>query len=170
MKIIQTLDIENNCSGIYCTDLNQFKLDGFQHLLKDCEYTWKHSQIIDEEKVKFLFIYTRGEDLEKYSKDQPTFIACRERLEAHARAAKLAKIDLENDCFFNLLPKHQLVKWFMLRQHALNDLLRQETTPTDYEILHKAHVLTETIARQSCHFRGKTGKVQYIIFGSVTGR
>lgn len=150
--------------------MNQFKLENFEESLSDCQYTWSYSPIINEEEVKFLIIYAKDKGLSFYSKDVDTFKKCKRNLESHAKAAKLAKVDLEGECFFNLVPEHQLVKWFSVRQKALSNLLKQEPKPTDYDILHKAHVLTETISKQKCNFKGENRRVQYNIFGSVTGR
>ena len=50
-------------------------------------------------------------------------------MESHKKAAITAKVSLEDECFFDLLPKHQLLKWFKLRQQALENLHKQYSTP-----------------------------------------
>lgn len=86
------------------------------------------------------------------------------------KAALTAKVSLEEECFFNLLPEHCLSKWFHIRQQALENLCKMTTKEADYDILHKAHVLTTNIAQQNITFGTKTGRVLYNIFGSATGR
>ena len=42
--------------------------------------------------------------------------------------------------------------------------------PKDYDIPYKAHVLTSKISRQNINYDNKKSRVDYNIFGSVTGR
>ena len=91
-------------------------------------------------------------------------------MESHQRAAITAKVSLKDECFFDLIPEHQLTRWFCIRQQALDNLYKATKKDTDYEILHKAHVLTTNISQQDISFGTKLGRVLYNIFGSATGR
>lgn len=167
-KIIQVLDIYKNCKGIYADD--RFVLEPSESILSNFSLTWKHSQILDDEKYKYLYLLTSGKPLGEYSSQPDTFRECQKRLEAHRNAASIAKVSLEEECFFDVIPKHQLCKWFELRQQALSRLSEEYKFGDDYDILHKAHVLTSTISRQDIKFGNSTGRVVYDIFGSATGR
>ena len=57
-----------------------------------------------------------------------------------------------------------------MREQALHSLHKATKREDDYDILHKAHVLTSEIAHQDVIFEGKKGRVLYNIFGSATGR
>ena len=166
--ILQTLDIKDNCTGIFHN--NEFLLEDFENVLDQYSFAWKHSPMLDDEKYKYLFLLVKEEDLSSFSLDPELFIAYRKKLEAHQRAAVTAKVSLQDTCFFDLLPKHQLQKWFEVRSSALHNLQKAMTFEQDYDILHKAHVLVTNIAKQDISFGQKTGRVLYDIFGSATGR
>jgi hypothetical protein len=166
--ILQTLDIKDNCKGIF--HKNQFIFNPGQDLMDEYDLCWKHSPILDDEKFEYLHLRLRGDDLSPHSPDADLYGEYMTRLSSHAKAATTAKIDLTEECFFDLLPEHQLTKWFKMREQALYSLHKTTKREDDYDILHKAHVLTSEIAHQDLIFEGKKGRVQYDIFGSATGR
>lgn len=166
--ILQTLDIENNCKGIYHKGCFEFKK--FENIIKENSIAWKHSKILEGHEYEYLFLRLKDEDLSRYSSNPDLFFTYRNKMKAHQKAALSAKVSLEEECFFDLLPEHQMLKWFSIRQQALESLYRNTKKDTDYEILHKAHVLTTLIGQQDLQFGEKKGKVIYDIFGSATGR
>ena len=166
--ILQTLDIKDNCKGIFHS--NDFLLEETEGVISNYSVAWKHSSMLDDERFRYLFLSLKDEDLSSYSRDPELFNVYKKKMEAHQKAAMTAKISLEEECFFDILPKHQLVRWFQIRQQALENLNKVTKKESDYDILHKIHVLTTTIAQQNITFGTKTGRVLYNIFGSATGR
>ena len=166
--ILQTLDIKDNCKGIF--HQGSFILDGAKELASKYSTAWKHSPILDDEKYRYLYLSLKDNDLSSYSHDVELFLTYEKKMQAHQKAAVSEKVSLEEECFFDLLPEHQLTRWFSLRQQALEVLHKATEKEDDYDILHKAHVLTSEIGRQDLMFEGKKGRVQYNIFGSATGR
>ena len=126
--------------------------------------------MLDDEKFRYLYLSLKDEDLSAYCRDPELFLTYKRKMESHQKAALTAKVSLESECFFDLLPQHQLLKWFQIRQQALEALNRVSKKEDDYDILHKIHVLTANIAQQDIQFGTKTGRVLYNIFGSATGR
>ena len=118
----------------------------------------------------FLYLFLRNENLQDFCIDPQKYSSLKSMLKAQSKAALTAKVNLDSECFFDLLPEHQLNSWFSIRSTALTKLREQWARPTDYDILHKAHILTTEIGRQDLMFEGKKGRVQYNIFGSATGR
>ena len=45
-KVIQTLDIENNCTGIFSGD--KFFFDDLDQFVKQAQFAWCHSNILDD--------------------------------------------------------------------------------------------------------------------------
>ena len=166
--ILQTLDIKNNCKGIF--HKGQFFLEKYEDIIKNSTVSWKHSEVLNDEQYRYLYLSLKSEDLSTYSHDPELFSTYKRKMESHQKAAITAKVSLEKECFFDLIPEHQLVRWFHLRQQALENLCEKTEKTDDYDILHKAHVLTTTIARQDISFENKVGRVLYNIFGSATGR
>ena len=166
--ILQTLDIKDNCKGIFHKDA--FLLEDVQSAISNYSVAWKHSSLLDDEKFRYLYLSLKSEDLSDYCHDPCVFSTYRKKLAAQQKAAIAAKISLQEECFFDLLPEHQLVRWFQLRQQALENLHKVSKMDDDYDILHKIHVLTTNIAQQDIQFGKKKGRVLYNIFGAATGR
>jgi hypothetical protein len=166
--ILQTLDIKNNCNGVYYG--GRFEFEGFEPALRNHSVAWKHSRALEDYDYEYLFLRLRDDDLSSYSPDPELFFVYRDKMLAHQKAALSAKVSLEEECFFDLLPEHQMSKWFSIRQEALEALYKNTDKREDYEILRKIHVLTTMISQQDIQFGTKKGKVNYDIFGSATGR
>ena len=166
--ILQTLDIKDNCRGIF--HRGAFLFDNVEETANRYFLAWKHSPLLDDENFRYLYLSLKDDDLSPYCHDPELFLIYKRKLEAHQKAATTAKVSLEEECFFDLLPEHQLTRWFRIRQQALENLYGMTKKEDDYDILHKAHVLTTNIAHQDINFGDKKGRVLYNIFGSATGR
>jgi len=166
--ILQTLDIKDNCKGIF--HRGAFLFEGAEETANRYFLAWKHSPMLEDENFRYLFLSLKDDDLSTYSIDPELYEEYKKKMLAQGKAAATAKIDLTEECFFDLLPEHQLTKWFKMREQALHSLHKSTKREDDYDILHKAHVLTAEVGRQDLMFEGKKGRVQYNIFGSATGR
>ncbi len=166
--ILQTLDIRNNCKGIFHN--GKFVLEEVENIINNYSVAWKHSPMLNDENFCYLYLSVKDEDLSIFSQDPDLFETYKNKMQAHKKAAVSAKVSLDEECFFDLLPEHQLTKWFMIRQQALENVHKTSRKSSDYDILHKAHVLTTNIAQQDITFGSKVGRVIYNIFGSATGR
>ncbi len=166
--ILQTLDIKDNCVGIF--DKSLFLFNKYDEIIKNYSYSWKHSPILNDEKYKYLFLYLKGEDLSPYSYDSEMYEEYVLKMESHAKAAKTSKIELDDMCFFDIIPEKQLIRWFTIRRQCMDNLLDTATKPSDYDILHKAHVLATEISHNKRIYGNKISRIKYNIFGSATGR
>ena len=139
-------------------------------MMNSFSLAWKHSPYLNEEKIKYLFLYLKDEDLTGFSPDPEALLLSEKIIEANKKACEIAKVDLSEDCFFDAIPEAHLTKWLTQRENAMHQLYKKAKKPTDYDILHKSHVLTSNIAQQDVLFGQKLGRVLYNIFGSATGR
>ena len=167
-QIIQTLDTQQRCSGVYVDD--KFYKEPSSEYLNGFHLAWRHSPLLDDLKYEYMFVLLRGSDLSEYSPDKSRYQACKRLMEAQAKAAKTAQIDMTGECFFDIVPQHLLEKWFFLRNESLVNLRSLNKPGSDYDILHKAHVLTTNISTQQILFKNQKKRVLYNIFGSATGR
>ena len=166
--IIQTLDIEQQCTGVFSG--GRLFFDNYDSIIRKAEYAWKYSSALQHTDCKYLFPILKGRDLKDFSPDPEEYNSCKKLIEAHRQACVSAKVSLEEHCFFDVIPEYLLNKWLTIREHALikaKDSLKEED---DFEILRKAHILSKTVSDQNLMFKGKSQKVLYDIFGSVTGR
>ena len=168
IDILQTLDIEENCFGIYWK--NKFIFDDLQEAIRESNFAWKHSGLFEDCKFTYLSLFLRGQDISSYSDNPAMLQACGDLLEAQKKAALAAKIDFSQMCFFDILPDHLMDKWFSLRDSAMKNILKKVEKPSDYDILHKIHVLTSSISRQKIEVNDCPEAIKYDIFTSATGR
>jgi len=167
--ILQTLDIENNCSGIFHKGKIIYK--NLKKISEKHSVAWKHSTILDDSEYRYLYLHSKKRALFEFSPEPENFRLYHDYMSAQALAAATAKIDLEDMCIFDMFPERKLIKWLSLRESALQVLLDTTPCPSDYNILHKAHVLTTDMASRRINYRGdKNSRVLYDIFGSATGR
>jgi len=166
--ILQTLDIKDNCSGIFHN--GSFMFEDLEKIMENCNVAWKHSPMLNDEEYTYLYLLIKSDELGRFCSDQELFDTYRSKIMAHQKAAISAKISLQEECFFDLLPQHQLLKWFQLKDDCLKNISSVNSRAEDYSILHKAHVLTTNISFQDVIYQGNRRRVNYDIFGSATGR
>lgn len=169
-KIIQVLDVEHQCRGLYTN--GKFLLDNYSLAVEESDTAWVYSPIISQdENYTFLSLFLKGRDLSEYSQFPSKMKSTKLLFESQKKAALDAKVDLREFCFFDIIPDHLLHNWFSLRESALKTVSRLVPRPSDYDILHKIHVVISKISRQRLNFGSNSGeKIQYDMFSSSTGR
>lgn len=162
------MDIEDNCLGIYFKQ--QFHFENLIDIAEKCNLAWKHSPIFDDTSYTYLSIFAKSRNLSEYSSNPEFLNSCQSLLESQKKAALTAKVDLSDLCFFDILPDHLMHRWFSLREEAMIDLIKFSEKPSDYDILHKIHVLTTNISKQKIYAEGQNHKIIYDMYSSATGR
>ena len=168
--ILQTLSNKEICPGIFKESKFTFEEERIRQEVQNTNLSWSHSQILQEEDYKYIFILCRGEPLVNFSPNPEKFTKSEKLIQAQQKASKTAKLELNDMCFFDLIPRHQLFNFFHHREVAMKEALKIKQFQQDYDILHKAHVLSETISTQNLTFGQQNKKIKYDIFGSITGR
>ena len=168
--ILQTLDINKNCLGVFCEGKLFFEKGEVAKKISSTKFAWKHSPILEEERHKYLFLHAKQRPLQQFSSNSDEFAQAENTLNYQSKALKSARVDMNGECLFEAIPEFQVEKYFTLREEALFNVLELENSPPDYEILHEAHVLASTISKQEVLFNQKKRKISYNIFGSATGR
>ena len=86
MKILQTLDIHNNCKGLFYKD--RFYYNNLKSLASEFDVAWKHSPLLSEdENYRFLYLSIKEEDLSSYCHDPELFMSYKRKVEAQKKAA-----------------------------------------------------------------------------------
>ena len=168
--LFQNLNIKNNCFGVFSKGSFFFDQEEINRKTEECQFSWKYSQEFEDQEHIYLFLLLKTENLKQFCTDPSSLLESEKTLQAQQKAASLAKVNLEESCFFDLLPIHQLEKWFSLREEILLKFCDKSLVKGDYEILRKAHILASTVDKQKVWFKGESRKINYDIFGSVTGR
>ena len=171
-KILQALEIENNCKGLFSEGEFFFKPTEVENLVSENSIAWKHSSILDkeEERYTYLSLYIPGLGLEEYSSSPEKLKKLTNRIRFHKKAAQIAKIDFSDICFFDSLPNYLVRDWFTMRTQALGTIYENVPRPGDYNIMHKIHVLATKISKQKIQVQNLEEQIKYDIFSSSTGR
>lgn len=168
--LFQNLNIKNSCFGIFSKGSFFFDQEKINKKVQECEFSWKYSPEFEKQKHIYLFLLLKTENLKQFCTEPSALLEAEKTLQAQQKAANYAKINLEESCFFDLLPEHQLESWFSLREQVLLKFCDKSLVKDDYDILRKAHILASTINRQKILFNNKSQIINYDIFGSATGR
>jgi hypothetical protein len=187
--IFQTLDDKSECVGVY--------VDGklhFDEIPSGLTKTWKYTGSIQEPDVQFAWIYCGGKKLEEVcpqhlkgelSEMQKTF-------KAYLKSLQIARIDLRQNCFFDLVPTDFLLQFCEIRNKITKHVFDTYNKPRNYDhldrvykLLHKIRYQKLDINTQGCrHLMSNTSDrddirlivnrrphyVDYNLFGTVTGR
>ena len=187
--IFQTLDDKSECVGIYTNGALHF--DGIPEGLTK---TWKYTGSIQDPTIKYAWLYTVGKNLqeacpeslkEELNEVQKTF-------KAYLLSFKIARIDLRQNCFFDLVPSDFLMQFCEVRNKITKHVFDTYEQPANYDqldkiykLIHKIsyqklninvdgcrHLMTSTSDREDIRMLVNSRKhyVNYNLFGTVTGR
>jgi hypothetical protein len=180
----QEIDTKSGCF--------QYYLDDFcESLPKDIKYiTWKEHHDSNSLDVEFSWLKTGGLSLDTFCDKTilENWRHHRQLLYAHFRAFRKARVAQDENCFFDLVPRSLLKKVYEAKNALTSSVWENTPTPGAYDILKKAHLLTEEMSehrveidqrwlRENRMF-SKAGKlkgefchrISYNIFGTKTGR
>ena len=170
--ILQTLDIEENCYGLFYKG-EIYPEHYYEKIMDECQIAWKYSPSIDNRDQEFLYLLLRGEDILLGSQPTEKYTAARNRLLAQKRAlSSMGPEILSEVCFYDMIPKSQLVDYLTERSKILESAYSSLKVGKDYDILYKAHLLASKISSQKLKFSSTVvrDKIKYNIFGTSTGR
>ncbi len=81
--MVQALDIEKNCFGLYFQ--GNFYFDNLEGILDKSSVAWKHSSVFDDEKYTYLSVFIKSGNLAEYSNSPESLRACQDLMESQKR-------------------------------------------------------------------------------------
>ena len=128
----QTLDDKGECVGVY--------KDGklyFQGLPEGLERTWKYAEYLEEDSVEYASVRCGNRSLGDVC---PNALvddwACIEaKLKAFYRSFVLAKVNMNENCFFDLVPRPFLVDYCEIRNKITQYVFENYEKPQNYDFL-----------------------------------
>ncbi len=187
--IFQTLDDKTECVGVY--------VDGklhFDHIPDGLTRTWKYTGSVQDPDVEFAWLYCGGKKLEEVCPEdlKAELTELQKTFKAYLLSLSIGKINLHDNCFFDLVPSDFLLQFCEVRnkitEHVFNNHSRPENyvhLDRTYKLLHKIkyqklninvdgcrHLMTTTSDREDIRMlvKNKSHYVDYNLFGTVTGR
>ena len=182
--LFQTLDDKEECVAIYA--------DGkiIQELPGDLTKTWGYSAFLQDEPIEYARIYCGGKTLDEVCPDylKEDWDKINNRMKAYHRSFVEAKIDLRQNCFFDLVPERYLLTYYDLRNHITEHVFANYEKPANYDLILGMTKITNKIKYQNLNinlddvvitpklrdFLKKNNPscayINYNIYGTKTGR
>ena len=182
--LFQTLDDKEECVAIYA--------DGkiLQELPGELSRTWGYSAFLQDEPIEYAKIYCGGKTLDKVCPDyiKEDWDKINNRMKAYHRSFVEAKIDLRQNCFFDLVPERYLLMYYDLRNRITGHVFANYEKPANYDLILGMTKITNKIKYQNLninldgvtitpklrdllikHDRSRA-YINYNIYGTKTGR
>tara|TARA_R100000808_G_C2137299_1_gene145438 strand:+ start:574 stop:1767 length:1194 start_codon:yes stop_codon:yes gene_type:complete len=186
--LFQTLDEKEKCVAIFL-DGELSKKEIPQNLTK----TWSYSSFLKSHDVLYANLYCNGKTLTEVCPEELSsdWERISDRLKAFYRSFVEAKVSLNDNCFFDLVPEQFLLEFCDLKNKITEHVLDEYEKPTNYEFLEDLtklvtqikyqplnidlspirHRMTEYKTRQFCKKINRIEPyVKYNVFGTKTGR
>ena len=187
--IFQTLDDKSECVGIYANGALHF--EGIPGGLTK---TWKYTGSIQDPEIEYAWLYTGGKNLQEACPEslKEELDEVQKTFKAYLLSFKIARIDLRQNCFFDLVPSDFLMQFCEVRNKITEHVFDTCSQPANYDhldkiykLIHKIsyqklninidgcrHLMTSTSDREDIKMlvKNKSHYVSYNLFGTVTGR
>ena len=186
--IFQTLDDKNECVGIYAEGNMTF--DELPDGLTAC---WAPVPYLEDGEIEYASLYCEGKNPDQVCPKnlRDDWDDCNEKMKAFYRSFVLGQVNLDENCFFDLVPVRFLMKYCELRIKITKHVIENYEKPKNYDyLLNMTKLLTKISHNQlkidlSClnssmhrektrNFREKAQNlpkyVRYNLFGTKTGR
>lgn len=186
--LFQALDNKDHCVGIYAN--GELIYDEFPSAL---DKTWSYTPGLSPTGIEYASLYAQGASLDACCpaslKDR--YSAASTRLRAYLRSFYESKVDLDELCFFDLVPQRFLLEYCEVKNQITDHVLRTYARPANYDFLVSVMELAHSIEQRQLNIDSKAliecatrpkglpffkkvrktkPYVRYNIFGTVTGR
>ena len=187
--IFQLMDSKSDCAGVYLP--NKFVYDRIPSGLTK---TWAWSQHLDGRDIDYAQLWVGGKSLDEscpeHLKDR--WEAAQNLLKSHFKSFSTADVKLTDVCFYDLVPEKHLQHYFDTKNEITTWVFENVERPRNYSFLKETFGNLRELAKHELsvsmvglysdatedakarhlyqQFEGKPIRVDYDIFGTVTGR
>ena len=143
--LFQTLDIKNQCVGYYLNDSFIYSQP-----LGELTRTWDYSPALRDLDIEYARIYCGGKTLTEMCPEryQNMWTQTKERLSSYFKSFGTAKINLDDVCFFELVPEQFLFEFCDIKNEITKSVFAQKTRPPNYRLFANIIKLLGDIRRQ----------------------
>jgi len=186
--VFQTIDDKSECIGIYTNG----KLY-FENFPDGLSQTWKYTGSLATKQVEYAWLYTGGFTLERCCplNLQEELRDTQKKMNAYIKSFKIAKVNLNEHCIFDLVPHDFLMQFCELKNKITAHVFETYKKPSNYEHLVEVHKLLQKIKYQKLNLSVSDSRhlmhsslvrtkiqtllksynyIDYNLFGTVTGR
>ncbi len=130
--LFQPLDTKKDCAGIYAN--GQIYNDDIPEGLTA---TWRYSPHLDLPSIEYANIYCAGQSISQVVPDtkREQWERLNGKLKAYIRACNIAKVDLDENCFFDIVPENFLFQYCEMRNYITKHVIENNKKPANYDFL-----------------------------------
>ena len=185
--LFQALDDKKSCVAIYKNG-TLFK----NHIQNDMTHTWATSEYLSDLPIEYAYLYckkTLAEVCPIYLKEE--FDEIISLLNAFAISVGESKIDINQHCFYDLMPESFLIRFCDIKNRISQYVFDTFEKPSNYKFLNDLHKIEKLISLRKLKLdfsrintsgmsfanqnklksaRSAESYIRYNIFGSRTGR
>ena len=186
----QSIDDKNECIGIYSGAECKFENIDFSSLTK----TWKPTQnLLEHDHIEYAFLYSEGKAISEMCPEymRHEWDEVSKRMSAFLKSLSIAKVDLDKNCFFDLVPLKDISNFLEMKNRVTKYVFDNYKKPETYEHLLTVSKMVESIKHHTVRvdmrsiradsYKEKVMRfmkslnstkmnVSYNIFGTKTGR
>ncbi len=171
-------------------------MDGTLHFDKipeDLKRTWKYTGSVSESDVEYAWLYCGGKSLADIAPEDLAIELkdIQNKFKAYLKSFQIAKVNLRNFCFFDLVPHDFLLQFCEIRNKITKHVFENYEKPTNYNHLDGAYKLIHKIKFQNLNLNNEDCRhlfvssadrnsvkkilsepphIDYNLFGTTTGR
>jgi len=187
--LFQTLDNKHKCIGVYY-DGNLYFDD---ELPEESSETWNYSSFLRDRGIRYGYLQCSGESLDSVCPPdvKDDWEKVNNKLKAFLRSIHLSKVSLDDNCFYDLVPKKFLLEFCEIKNRITKHVFENFLPPKNLRFLTLLTKVVEDIGQQKLNIdmdefkpflaeykaRQWRKKIQnispyikYDIFGTKTGR
>jgi hypothetical protein len=185
----QTLDDKRDCKGVFYN--GQFFFD---KLPRNLDRTWAWSEHLEGYDVEFANLWCANQDIRKVCPPHllDRYLFREQRLQAHVKAILGAKINLDDNCVFELVPRHILRHFYQVKNEITDWVIDNKPKPKNYSFLVETQETLNDVKKHELQidwdnhnllfiqdpkakalyqrFAKVKSFINYNIFGTITGR
>ena len=140
--LFQALDNKRECVGIY--------IDGkivSDKLPEGLSRTWSHSEFLQTSDVDYASLYCAGRSIDDVCPEaiKARWNSVNAKLKAFLRSFVEAKVDLNENCFFDLVPQQFLLEYCDLKNQITEHVFDNYEKPQNYEFLKELSMFAHQI-------------------------
>lgn len=182
-----TLDSKDWCKGLY----HRGELH-FENIPKTVSKTWKYSPYLEPYTIEYGYLYSQGKSIDDICPPHLSEIWQQKtkRLKAFHNSFVESKVSLEENCFFDLVPKQFLMELCEVKVKIIEHLFETSQKPDNYHLLLESEKIIQQIANRDLNtdlsvlrnnlndprsrsllerIKNKQ-RIEYNLFGTKTGR
>ena len=146
----QILDEKRKCKTVFFDGslVDNFDSDNMTH-------TWSYSSHLNDCNIEYANIWCGGLTLDQACPEElkDRWIEINKRAKAFFNSFEVAKINLKDNCMFDLLPENFLLDFYGLKDEITKSVFKNFNKPKNYDFLSDLIAMTQAMGRRKLNLK-----------------